>query len=166
MYLYLYLKRLPLKKRLLLDTVRTWLDFSNLPVTSQKQNIINFMFFVSLLCIWSFNLLVEGLILHPTLPQMLTGLWCTCKICQDDLSVLKQDKIFYPVHHHQKSTFYNTYTLVPPSDLHIYGKFWLQTWAWSPHPWVARWSEDWNEGQKSGWINIISILLFKKSRIS
>lgn len=27
---YLYLKRLPLKKRLLLDTVRTWLDFSNL----------------------------------------------------------------------------------------------------------------------------------------
>lgn len=28
--IHLYLKRLPLKKRLLLDTVRTWLDFSNL----------------------------------------------------------------------------------------------------------------------------------------
>jgi len=28
--IYLYRKRLPLKNRLLLDTVRTWLDFSNL----------------------------------------------------------------------------------------------------------------------------------------
>lgn len=28
--IYLYRNRLPLKNRLLLDTVRTWLDFSNL----------------------------------------------------------------------------------------------------------------------------------------
>lgn len=33
---HLYLKRLPLKKRLLLDTVRTWLDFSNLSLKTEK----------------------------------------------------------------------------------------------------------------------------------
>lgn len=34
------------------------------------------------------DLLVEGLILNATLPQMLTGLWCWCKISQDDLPIL------------------------------------------------------------------------------
>ena len=34
---YLYLKRLPLKNRLLLETVRTWLDFSNLQAFKKKM---------------------------------------------------------------------------------------------------------------------------------
>lgn len=92
---YLYLKRLPLKKRLLLDTVRTWLDFSSLrgekhaekPCEQAWKGLFSTQF-----CTLTLDSLVEGLVLDSTLPQMFTGLGCRCKVCQYNLSFLGSKK--------------------------------------------------------------------------
>lgn len=91
-----YIGQIPVSKATTLEEEITTGDSADLtrllqPVSKKgTENIINInvmMFFLQVR-VSGFDSLVEGLILDSTLPQMLTGLRCRCKVCQYDLPIL------------------------------------------------------------------------------